>query len=237
MTETPPIRFIFGAGEMADHLISLLVWNGRPVQQIELFDDHYPSRTIGPHGLQVRGTIREGVVKATAERGVSMIAIGTKGSAFRYWLFGLLKAAGVPMESAIHSDAKIAPSAKIGNHSIIMPGCIVSKNTTVGELVMLSTGVILEHDNTVNENVFVGPGVVTGGQVIIERHAFIGVGVVLAPKIRIGERSLIGAGAVVVDDIPSGVVALGVPARVVRESNTGSDAPTLEQLRELGCEK
>jgi maltose O-acetyltransferase len=36
------------------------------------------------------------------------------------------------------------------------------------------------------------------------------------PGVRIGENSVIGAGSVVAKDVPSGMVAAGVPARVLR---------------------
>lgn len=45
----------------------------------------------------------------------------------------------------------------------------------------------------------------------------IGMGTIVLPGATIGEGSQIGAGAVVSGDIPGGVVAAGVPARVLRE--------------------
>jgi len=41
--------------------------------------------------------------------------------------------------------------------------------------------------------------------------------VIVCPGVTIGDDSVIGAGAVVTHDVPAGVVAVGVPARVVRE--------------------
>jgi acetyltransferase-like isoleucine patch superfamily enzyme len=40
---------------------------------------------------------------------------------------------------------------------------------------------------------------------------------VLCPGVTIGEDTVVGAGAVVTRDLPAGVVAAGVPARVLRE--------------------
>ena len=45
----------------------------------------------------------------------------------------------------------------------------------------------------------------------------VGGGVVLCPGVEIGEEAFIAAGAVVARDIPPRGVAMGVPARVVRE--------------------
>jgi galactoside O-acetyltransferase len=41
--------------------------------------------------------------------------------------------------------------------------------------------------------------------------------VIVGPGVTIGENAVIGAGSVVLRDIPPGVLAAGVPCRVVRE--------------------
>ena len=51
----------------------------------------------------------------------------------------------------------------------------------------------------------------------IGRNVWIGAGAVILPGVTIGDNSVIGAGAVVSKDIPANVIALGVPAKVVRE--------------------
>lgn len=51
----------------------------------------------------------------------------------------------------------------------------------------------------------------------IGRRAFLGVGVVVLPNVTIGENSIIGANSVVSRDIPANVVAVGAPARPIRE--------------------
>lgn len=51
----------------------------------------------------------------------------------------------------------------------------------------------------------------------IGRNCWIGAGAVVLPGVTIGDGSVIGAGSVVTKDIPSGVVAAGVPCKVMRE--------------------
>ena len=53
----------------------------------------------------------------------------------------------------------------------------------------------------------------------IGRNCWIGAGAVIVPGVTIGDNSVIGAGSVVTKDIPSGVVAVGNPCRVLREIN------------------
>ena len=51
----------------------------------------------------------------------------------------------------------------------------------------------------------------------IGRNCWLGAGVIVMPGITIGDNTVIGAGSVVTKDIPSGVVAVGNPCKVLRE--------------------
>ncbi len=51
----------------------------------------------------------------------------------------------------------------------------------------------------------------------IGKNCWIGAGAILLPGVTVGDDTVIGAGSVVTKDIPSGVVAVGNPCRVLRE--------------------
>ena len=53
--------------------------------------------------------------------------------------------------------------------------------------------------------------------IVIGDNVWLGGGVIVCPGVTIGENTVVGAGAVVVKDLPANVVAVGNPARVVRE--------------------
>ncbi len=53
----------------------------------------------------------------------------------------------------------------------------------------------------------------------IGRNCWIGAGAIIVPGITIGDNTVIGAGSVVTKDIPSNVVAVGNPCKVLREIN------------------
>jgi len=53
----------------------------------------------------------------------------------------------------------------------------------------------------------------------IGKNCWLGAGVIVLPGVTIGDNTVIGAGSVVTKDIPSGVVAVGNPCRVLREVN------------------
>ena len=60
----------------------------------------------------------------------------------------------------------------------------------------------------------------TGGAASVGAGAYVGAGTILLPGIVLGECSIVGAGAVVTKDIPPYCVAVGVPARVIRQLPT-----------------
>lgn len=60
-------------------------------------------------------------------------------------------------------------------------------------------------------------GLESASPIVIGDNVWLGGGVIVCPGVTIGEDSVIGAGSVVTRDIPAGVVAVGSPARVLRE--------------------
>lgn len=53
----------------------------------------------------------------------------------------------------------------------------------------------------------------------IGENCWIGAGVIIVPGITIGDHTIIGAGSIVTKDIPSRVIAVGNPCRILREVN------------------
>jgi len=55
------------------------------------------------------------------------------------------------------------------------------------------------------------------GKVIIKRNAKIGSHSVIMPNVTIGENSIVGAFSFVNNDIPGNVIAVGIPAKIVKK--------------------
>lgn len=51
----------------------------------------------------------------------------------------------------------------------------------------------------------------------IGKNCWIGAGVIILPGVTIGDNTVVGAGSVVTKDLPANVVAVGNPARILRE--------------------
>jgi maltose O-acetyltransferase len=56
-----------------------------------------------------------------------------------------------------------------------------------------------------------------GKPITIGNNVWLGGGAIVCPGVTIGENSVVGAGSVVVRDLPPNVVAVGNPARIVRQ--------------------
>jgi len=56
-----------------------------------------------------------------------------------------------------------------------------------------------------------------GSPITIGDNVWLGGGVIVCPGVTIGDNTVVGAGAVVTKDLPANVVAVGNPARVIRQ--------------------
>lgn len=59
------------------------------------------------------------------------------------------------------------------------------------------------------------PETVIYGKIKVDNNCFIGCRTVVLPGVTIGDNTIIGAGSIVNKDIPSNVVAAGVPCKVI----------------------
>jgi acetyltransferase-like isoleucine patch superfamily enzyme len=146
-------------------------------------------------------------------------------------------------EGAIVGDqAYFRERSTLGAGSVVGRGSAVDNDVRIGARVRVQTDVYLTAYSVIEDDVFVGPGALTTNDSTMARHeddyeirgAFlrracrVGGAVVITPGIEVGEEAFVGAGAVVTKDVPARGVALGVPARVIRDV---PDADLLERWR------
>lgn len=147
-----------------------------------------------------------------------VVAIGNPFGQVRTKLHRLLREKGLQPVSFSDPTALICKTAVYGDGLQVMPTAIVHSYVRIGEQCIINTRALVEHDCMLDDGVEIGPGAVLCGRVHVGENTWIGANATVNPRISIGANSIVGAGAVVVSDIPSNVVAVGVPARVIREN-------------------
>lgn len=123
-------------------------------------------------------------------------------------------ASGFRVPVIVHPRAWVSPTASIGMGAVVVGGAIVNACASLGRGCIVNTGATVDHDCQLADGVHVSPGAHVGGGSTIGERSWIGIGAAIRHGVRIGADVTVGAGAAVVDDLPSGVKAYGVPARV-----------------------
>ncbi len=120
-----------------------------------------------------------------------------------------------------HPAALIGPRVILGEGALVQAGCILTCDVQVGAFAVLNVGVSLSHDAVVGDFATLAPGSRLAGGATVGRGAEIGMGTHVIQLRHIGEQAQTGALAAVVRDLPSGVTAVGVPARPLLKSRSG----------------
>ncbi|NEO21423.1 acetyltransferase [Moorena sp. SIO4A5] len=167
------------------------------------------------HGLPILGGREQ--VTILKEQGINcaFVAIGNNQARIRESNY--LRSLSFDLLTAIHPRAIIAPDVNIGSGTVICAGAVVTPAAQIGQDVIINTSASVDHECIVEDGVHIGPGVHIGGRATIKHGAWIGIGAVVSDRITIGMNTIVGAGSVVVRDIPPGVVAYGVPAKIMRK--------------------
>jgi sugar O-acyltransferase (sialic acid O-acetyltransferase NeuD family) len=132
----------------------------------------------------------------------------------------LLVSKGFKLVSAIHPKSVVNSNVDIGVGTVIMAGAVINSGTVIGKNVIINTSATVDHDCIIGDCVHISPGANLAGGVKVGELTHIGIGSCVIENITIGKNSIIGAGAVVSKDIPDNVVAVGVPAKVIKERET-----------------
>ncbi len=89
-------------------------------------------------------------------------------------------------------------------------------------------GIILHSDVVMGEDCSLRPGVILETRGLGQRgaphlgdHVYVGVGAKILGPVRIGHHAKIGANVVVLRNVPDCATAVGIPAKIVRETHAG----------------
>jgi sugar O-acyltransferase (sialic acid O-acetyltransferase NeuD family) len=156
----------------------------------------------------------DGVDFALANGLPVLVAIGENRSRLR--LLHAALASGLAAPPLIAMTATVALGAVIGEGTVVMEHAHVGPLAAIGRGTIVNTGAIVEHDAVLGDGVHIAPGAVVAGHGRCGPLTLVGAGAILIPSAHVGENSVIGAGGVVLADVPSGVIAVGVPVRLLQ---------------------
>jgi len=153
-------------------------------------------------------------------RGLAHIRMGSNFHAGRgLWLDAVTR----------YHDQRFSPQIIVGD-SVFMSDWIhisATSRVEIGDHCLFGSKVFVSDDThgsysgTGNSPAVPPPGrpLGFGSHVVIRDRVFLGDGVVVLPGVTIGSGSIIGANSVVSRDIPANVIAVGAPAKPVKEYN------------------
>lgn len=200
---------IIGAGGHAKVVIELIESLGLRVAGI--YDDRYNTQ---PH-FTLLGYSLTGDISALPDQSdiLAIIAIGNNQVRQRLdHQFTQLQWA-----TLIHPFSWVAPSASLGQGTVVMAGAVIQAQASLGRHVIANTGCGIDHDCLLHDYVHIAPGSRLAGAVQIGFGGFFGVSASAIPATSIGEWSVVGAGAVVTQSLPPHITAIGIPAKVIKQ--------------------
>ena len=165
-------------------------------------------------GLEVLGSIEE-LNQVTKPTAIS-IAIGSP--KVKKDIKDKLSNPMLSFPRLIHPSVVLGiPSETIGIGAIICAGTIITVNITIGEFVILNLGCTVGHDTVIGNYCSFMPQSNIAGEVILGEAVYVGMGVGIINQVTVGNNVTLGAGSVVVKNISSNCLAVGIPAKVIKE--------------------
>jgi sugar O-acyltransferase (sialic acid O-acetyltransferase NeuD family) len=123
---------------------------------------------------------------------------------------------GIPFVNAVHPSVTICDFVHLGKGVIIQAGAILGVNSFIGDQVHVNFHGVIGHDVIINPFCTIGTKATINGHDQLGEGVFVGSGATFLQNLTIGEWTTVGAGAVVINDLAAHVVAVGVPARVIK---------------------
>jgi UDP-perosamine 4-acetyltransferase len=202
---------VLGAGGHAKVVIEILQANGETV-------DYCVSGTRGPDTCAGVSVLEgDAHLPLLRQRGYCRAFVAIGSNAIRQRMAAVVRRVGFQLINAISPHAIISPSVRLGGGIAVMAGAVINAASVIDDLVIINTGATIDHDCHIATGVHIGPQCALAGNVTVGEGTFLGTGAKAIPGIQIGRRGTVGAGAVVIRNIPDGAVAVGVPARVIKQ--------------------
>src|SRR5262249_9068510 len=132
----------------------------------------------------------------------------------------------------VHEHAVVIGNVSLGARVSVWPTAVIrgdSDSITIGDDSNVQDGSVIHADagvpTTIGKRVAIGHRAIVHGSTV-EDDCLIAMGAILLNGVHVGTGSIVGAGALCPEGmkIPPNSLALGIPARVVREVTSGESA-------------
>jgi len=153
----------------------------------------------------------------------------------------------IPLLDLLNIDARIEPGSiirdkvTIGKGAVIMMGAVINIGAVIGEGAMIDMNAVVGARGIIGKRCHIGAGAIIAGVLEppskepteIGDDVLVGGNAVILEGIKIGKGSVVAAGSVVTEDVPSGVVVAGAPAKIVKvvDERTKEKTQILDDLR------
>jgi len=119
-----------------------------------------------------------------------------------------------------HNNGKIEIGDRSGLSIDVVLGAADDGKIIIGNDVLVGPGVVMRASNHRYEkkDIPISKQGHSGGQIIVEDDVWISAKAIILPNVTVGKGAVIGAGAVVNRDVPPYALAVGVPAKVIKEN-------------------
>lgn len=204
MTQSCDI-LVVGAGGHGKVVIATLREAGHRVAGV--FDDNPALWGQSVLGCPVLGSLSKIPDRAPA---AAVLAVG--GNDVRRSLARRLP--GLKWITVVHPRAYVHASVKLGAGTVVCAGAVIQPDAIIGEHCIINTSASVDHDCRIGNFVHIAPGAHLAGGIAVGHGTLVGIGACVTPGVTIGAETIIGAGAAVTRNLPDGITAMGIPARI-----------------------
>jgi sugar O-acyltransferase (sialic acid O-acetyltransferase NeuD family) len=160
----------------------------------------------------------ENQVRAFFKSAGNEFTIGIGTPKYRYLMCKKFESWGGKLVSTVSPFSHVGHFGNtIGSGVNIMTGTVITNDVTIGKAGLINLNCTVGHDSVIAEFVELCPGVHISGNCKIGKLTFIGTNATILPNITIGKNVIVGAGALVTKDLPDNVLAMGSPAKVIKQ--------------------